>query len=492
MIRALLFRLLIAALCLLPSQSQSYWQSVSQQNAGEPDFSNTDNACLSSSGTVQTFTAKKLGGAKTGRILAVTVNWGDSTLAGTAEITGVTVDGNAMARAVRAVGDNQNSNSEVWYAQVSNGSTGDVVVTSSTAVDGMTIAIYRLTNFAINPNLTAAGTTTASTGTLITGMATLGVASRRTNVSTSLSNMVNDYSVACGASLWGVHASQTDSSGTLSTTISPTTSTPLIVMATWTPATPCGNPNWASVLFQSGYEGTNGQVTPFPDNTGQWTLTRGSGGSLSSTRAEYGNTSAFAPNTTGSWATGTSGNFNLSTANGDAFTWEFSINYVNAVGTYDVMAITGAGGINTWMRINDTGEVRYLGSKLGAGFTVDLTTTSAGITTTNTWYKVTVEKNTSGVVRIYVGGTMRLKNTPIDSSLFASSTLTLVTNGGGNNAPQETYIDNVRITKGVALYDSDAGYTPATAAFSICGSWLFERDLNPANDNTPMWLNKVA
>ncbi len=147
MIRSFLTRLLVIALCLFPAQSHAYWQSVAQQNAGEPDVTTTDQACLASSGATQTFTAKNFGGGKAGRILAVSINWSDSTLAGTAELTGVTIDANVMSRATRAVGDNQNSNSEIWYAQVTSGTVGDVVVTASSAVDGMTIAIYRLVNY---------------------------------------------------------------------------------------------------------------------------------------------------------------------------------------------------------------------------------------------------------------------------------------------------------------------------------------------------------
>lgn len=237
LLRKLLAGLLALSLALTPAAAQ-----VAQTGGGLPtpggDVTNTDNACLSVSGTVQTFTAKKLGGGKAGRILAVSINWSDSTLAGTAEITGVTVDGNAMTRAVRAAGDNQNSNSEIWYAQVSSGTTGDVVATFSTAVDGVTIAIYRLVNYTtVTPLATATGTTTATANGLLSGYATLGTASRRTNVSTSLSNMTNDYSTACGSNLWGVHASNfATAPGNLSTTVSPTSSTPLVAMASWSSA----------------------------------------------------------------------------------------------------------------------------------------------------------------------------------------------------------------------------------------------------------------
>lgn len=238
LLRKFFVGLLALSLVCAPVSAQ-----VAQTGGGLPtpagDLTNTDNACLAVSGTVQTFTAKKLGGGQSGRILVVSINWSDSTLAGTAEISGVTVDGNAMTRAVRAAGDNQNSNSEIWYAQVSNGATGDVVVTSSTAIDGMTIGIYRLVNYTLTvPFTTATGTTTATVNSLLTGFATLASASRRVDISTSLSNITNNYSTDCGSFLWGVHASNfASASGNITTTISPTTDTPLIAVATWQPGT---------------------------------------------------------------------------------------------------------------------------------------------------------------------------------------------------------------------------------------------------------------
>lgn len=201
------------------------------------NLTETDNACLAVSGTTQQFTAKKFGGGAPSRIIIVSINWSDSTLAGTAEITGVTIDGNAATRAVRAAGDNQNSNAEIWYASIPSGTVGNIDVVSSTAVDGMTIGVYRLVNFFFpTPVSSAIGTTTATASNLAAGYATLATASRRTNVSTSLSNITNNYSTACGATLWGVHASNlATGSGSIATTISPTTSTPLIAMAVWAP-----------------------------------------------------------------------------------------------------------------------------------------------------------------------------------------------------------------------------------------------------------------
>lgn len=201
--------------------------------AGGPRGTPVSNACITSSGTTITFTAQGVGTAGANRITVVTINWDDSTVANTAELTAVTVGGISMARAVRAAGDNQSSNSEIWYAINPTGTSANIVLTFSTAVDAVTLEVYRLIGYN-NVLSTTTGTTSVSQAYDNKQLA-IAAASRRVNVSTSLSNMVNDFSSACGANLWGVHASQPlhGNGGTLNSSISPTGNTPLIALVKW-------------------------------------------------------------------------------------------------------------------------------------------------------------------------------------------------------------------------------------------------------------------
>ncbi len=206
---------------------------------GGPTATPVSNACINSSGTTITFTAQGVGGANASRVTVVTIAWDDSTLAGTSELTAMTVGGISMTRAVRAVGDNQNSNSEIWFAANPTGTTANIVATFSTAVDGITIEVYSLIGYD-SVSATTTGTTSV-TQAYDNKQLALAVGSRRTNVSTSLSNMRNDFSSACGANLWGVHASQAlhGNGGSLTSTISPTGNTPLIALAKWSVSTGC-------------------------------------------------------------------------------------------------------------------------------------------------------------------------------------------------------------------------------------------------------------
>src|SRR6266403_3795730 len=74
----------------------------------EPSTTPVSNPCSTSSGTTITFTAQGVGGANPNRITVVTINWDDSTNAGTAQLTAMTVGGISMTQAVSATTGVQN------------------------------------------------------------------------------------------------------------------------------------------------------------------------------------------------------------------------------------------------------------------------------------------------------------------------------------------------------------------------------------------------
>ena len=232
-------KLFATLLALLLTYSPIALAQVPITGAGNASTDSTSgtpisNACSTSSGTTITFTAQGIGGANPSRISVVTIAWDDSTAAGTAQLTGVTIGGISMTRAVRATSGVANSNSEIWYVANPTGTTANIVLTSASAIDGVTIEVYSLIGFD-TVSATTTGTTSV-TQAYDNKQLAIAVGSRTVNVSTSLSNMTNDFSSACGANLWGVHASQrlNGNNGTLTSTISPTSNNPKIALAKWT------------------------------------------------------------------------------------------------------------------------------------------------------------------------------------------------------------------------------------------------------------------
>ncbi len=240
-----LLKYFLVALLTLSTSASAGWLPLT-----EPSTTPVSNACSTISGTTITFTAQGTGGANPNRISVVSINWDDSTNAGTAQLNAMSIGGISMVQAASASSGVQNSNSELWYVANPSGSTANIVATFATAVNGVTIEVYSLVGYTSAPISNTAGTTSVSQAYNNKQVA-LATASRTVNVSTSLSNMVNDFSSACGASLWGVHASQSlrGNNQTLTSTISPTSNTPKIALALWSSQPLSGSCSQSTAFF---------------------------------------------------------------------------------------------------------------------------------------------------------------------------------------------------------------------------------------------------
>jgi hypothetical protein len=106
----------------------------------------------------------------------------------------------------------------------------------------------------------------------------------------------------------------------------------------------------------------------------------------------------------------------------------------------------------------------------GIVYTASLGTTGANIAA-GQWYHVAVDKDSTGTIRIYVGGVMFAKDTPANSVIattgMGGAPLSIGMTGLQLNS-FDGYIDEVRITKDVSRYGSvygDSSFTPPTSAF---------------------------
>ena len=111
---------------------------------------------------------------------------------------------------------------------------------------------------------------------------------------------------------------------------------------------------------------------------------------------------------------------------------------------------------------DNAGKISFASYKLGAS-RLCISTTTVSL---NTWYHVAVTRS-YGVFRLFLNGVLEATNSShVGVSIDASSTNTLAigsattTSGGEDFAG---YIDDVRITKGVARYTGN--FTPPTEAF---------------------------
>lgn len=83
------------------------------------------------------------------------------------------------------------------------------------------------------------------------------------------------------------------------------------------------------------------------------------------------------------------------------------------------------------------------------------------------FYHVAMTRDSSNKLRLFIDGTMLgsdtgfTQNFPENDFYFANLGRT-----GGNSRKLHGFLDEIRITKGIARYDSDSGFTPPTKAFA--------------------------
>jgi hypothetical protein len=224
---------------------------------------------------------------------------------------------------------------------------------------------------------------------------------------------------------------------------------------------PITDPSFSSTKLLLGFE-----TSPVPDESSaaRGNATAVGNAQISTAQFKFG-TSSLALDGSGDEITfPDSADWDLSDANSDQFTVECFIRPHTASN----QAIIGQGnfGSNTlsWLLwYTSARQLSFYFSTTG-GNIIQVGTSPLATMTLDTWYHVAVDKDATGKIRLYVNGVMDSSATPADSSFFNSSGVLEI---GKNTAVNDFngYIDEVRITKGVARYASDAGFTVPTAAF---------------------------
>lgn len=223
------------------------------------------------------------------------------------------------------------------------------------------------------------------------------------------------------------------------------------------------DPFLANVVFLSSFDGANGSQANLPDQSGpRHTIVFTGTGKLDNTHAEYGPTSQFGFNSLNGAVVADSDDFDLSNANSDQFTVEYSFYQASSGDSIDPIGSWGNAGNFGWLVRHNATTMTFFWTTDGNTIQQFNVGSAIGAGQLNTWVKWCFEKNSAGLIRLYRNGTMLGSTTPADSSMF-NSTAVLTLNLGP--AGGSSWMDNTRITKGVARYNSNGGYTPATLPF---------------------------
>jgi hypothetical protein len=230
------------------------------------------------------------------------------------------------------------------------------------------------------------------------------------------------------------------------------------------------DPSFANTVLILSGDGTNGSTGPFTDESA----------------AAHGNATNSAATVLVSTADKVFGSGSMRFGTGSAASLTYSDNADWTLGSSDftvemfVKLDNGASGGALLTHYNATGSQRaWILNFDGATFNFQATASgSVGVSTlvtgaftptSNTWYYICVERSGT-TFRLYTGtpggsATMLAKAT--SSMTIFDSTATLRINGqnGGTGSVLGMNIDELRMTKNTARYNTDAGYAVPTAAF---------------------------
>lgn len=186
--------------------------------------------------------------------------------------------------------------------------------------------------------------------------------------------------------------------------------------------------------------------------------------------SKFGGSSLLSDGTTDGLSFPDSVDWTLSSANSDQFTVEaFGVLTTDTpVGKVIVCQFGGGSPNMAWLLwINNSGELEFIGSTNGSALNWSASPASSGIGwSIGVWYHFVADKDATGKVRVYRDGVMLGSATPSDSSLFTSAApLTVACDSAAGGRSWPGHLDEVRITKGIARYASDAGFTVPTAEF---------------------------
>lgn len=213
------------------------------------------------------------------------------------------------------------------------------------------------------------------------------------------------------------------------------------------------DPNFANVSLLLHMDGTNGSTTFTDKSNNALAVTASGNAQISTTQSKFGGASGSFDGNGDYLTVATNSVFNFGT--GD-FTVEGWVYLSSVTGDWFIASSSGSGG----MFFGYSNTVSPYGWGVGrTAVAWDYITASTA--TTNTWYHVAVCRSGTSL-RIFVNGT-QVGTTNTNSQSYNLSTTSMTIGSQGTTYYLNGYIEELRITKGVARYT--ANFTAPTAAF---------------------------
>lgn len=220
------------------------------------------------------------------------------------------------------------------------------------------------------------------------------------------------------------------------------------------------DPYWNNVVLAMHMDGVN-DSTNFIDIKGRHVLTPSGGSHIKTDTSKFGGASGYFPSSSGSFLTGSGNVADFDFGTGD-YTIEFFVYLLGSGERYQCLLSFGT----------ESGACMYIEADINThmiGSANQTSTGVVGITTLlpasfNAWHHIAFVRN-GNVFTMYQDGQFNGSATSTGSSYYSESAVLRIGRLHITSSPEyfNGYIDDLRITKGVARYTTN--FTPPTAAF---------------------------
>jgi hypothetical protein len=240
------------------------------------------------------------------------------------------------------------------------------------------------------------------------------------------------------------------------------------------------DPDFIDVVLLLGFEGLDGsQGAPgFTDESlkHQGTANVANSPQIDTSQFKFGSSSLLITGSAPLVAFNGTSDFFLSDSNSDQFTIECWARFTsfNNLPSFNSLVNKSLGANFDWglsvISTGSTGGLMFQSAAIEGVINVDVRSLTTDMISTGIWYHLAVDKDSSGTIRLYINGAVVGSATPADSSINHNLTSNVIIGAsgfGGNALPG--WIDEVRVSKGVARYKTDRGFTPPTAPFPRVG-----------------------
>lgn len=225
---------------------------------------------------------------------------------------------------------------------------------------------------------------------------------------------------------------------------------------TFNPVRSTSDPYFSSVSLLCHFDGTDAATTTTDNSSNAHTLTANGNVQLDTAQSVFGGSSSLHDGSGDYWSIADHGSLDLGTG---AFTIEFRLRMASTAALGGILSKGNGTTAGQWDLVFNNGSP-HLSFLEGGVYRAESANNSIAA---NTWYACCIERSSGGVYQFYINGAASGTGSTSAVDLSNTAAVRIGAANGSGFGDVNGWVDELRITKGVARYGG--AYTPATAAF---------------------------